>query len=145
MKTMKIFRTMLLGVAAFLAASCEEGIDPINRVEPGPDEVAPTVTINYPGQGTLIRVKEDVAPINIDFVVVDDIEIGSISVSLDGTKIKDFTSFKDYRRALQNYQYDQLTNGTHTLAITATDLSGKSTTETVTFEKVAPYQPVYAG
>lgn len=134
-----------MGAACLVAIACDEGIDPITRVEPGPDEAAPTVVINYPAEGTLIRVKEDVTPINIQFEVIDDIEIKTITVMLDGAKIKEFTDFKDYRRALEDYEYDQLTNGTHTLAITAADLSGKSTTESVNFEKVAPYQPVYAG
>lgn len=142
---MKIFRYVLVAVAALTITACEEGIDPISRVEPGPDEAAPTVVINYPGEGTLIRVREDVAPVEIDFEVVDDIEIQTIAVMLDGVKIQEFTDFKDYRRALETYQYETLTNGVHTLSITATDLSGKSTTQSVNFEKVAPYQPVYAG
>ncbi len=45
-------------------------------------------------------VKEDVAPVDIQFEATDDIEIGSIALSLDGTKITEFTDFKDYRRAL---------------------------------------------
>ena len=145
MKKMRIFKNILMGAAMLMAASCEEGIDPINRVEPGPDEAAPTVVIKYPGEGTLIRVKEDVTPIKIEFEVVDDIEIETISVMLDGTNIKEFSDFKDYRRALDDYQYPELTNGPHTLAITATDLSGKSSTQSVNFEKIAPYQPVYSG
>lgn len=140
-----MLKNILIGSAALVAVACNEGIDPISRVAPGPDESAPTVTITYPAEGTLIRVREDVAPVNIQFEVVDDIEIQTISVSLDGTKVQEFTDFKDYRRALQTYQYGQLTNGTHTLAITATDLSGKSTTQSVNFEKIAPYQPVYEG
>lgn len=141
---MKISRYAVIAAISFLAA-CDEGIDPISRVEPGPDEAAPTVAIKYPSQGTLIRVKEDVAPVNIELEVIDDIEIQSITVLLDGTPIKEFTSFRDYRRALESYKYESLTNGTHTLSVTAKDLSGKTTTESVTFEKVAPYQPVYAG
>jgi Concanavalin A-like lectin/glucanases superfamily len=145
MKTIKIFRNALMGTAAMVAVSCNDGIDPITKVEPGPDEAAPTVIINYPGEGTLIRVKEDVTPINIQFEVMDDIEIESIAVTLDGTKIKEFGEFRDYRRALEAYEYSELTNGTHILVITAKDLSGKSTSQTVNFEKVEPYKPVYAG
>lgn len=145
MKTIKIFSNVLVGTAAMVAVSCNEGIDPITRVEPGPDEAAPTVIINYPAEGTLIRVKEDVAPINIQFEVMDDIEIESIAITLDGTNIKQFAEFRDYRRALEAFEYSQLTNGTHTLVITAKDLSGKSTSQTVNFEKVEPYKPVYAG
>lgn len=142
---MKMFKKILLVAAALAAVSCNEGIDPISRVEPGPDEAPPTVIINYPTEGTLIRVKEDVTPVSIQFEVTDDIEIQTISVTLDGSEIQKFGSFKDYRRALEDYEYEQLTNGTHTLSITATDLSGKSTTESVDFEKIAPYQTVYDG
>jgi hypothetical protein len=146
MKTMKIFRNLLVGAAAIcFVVSCNEGIDPISRVEPGADETPPTVVINYPAEGTLIRVKEDVAPVNIEFEVIDDIEIKTVAISLDGNKIAELGDFKDYRRALDDYEYPSLTNGIHTLAVTATDLSGKSTTKTVQFEKLAPYQPVYAG
>lgn len=142
---MKTFCKILMGAAAILAVSCEEGIDPITRVEPGPDEAAPTVTIKYPAEGTLIRVKEDVTPINIEFEVVDDIEIEIITVSLDGTELTTFNNFRDYRRALGEYEHQELTNGLHTLTVTAKDLSGKTTTESVAFEKVAPYQPEYDG
>lgn len=143
---MKIFK-YLLAVAAFatVIAACDEGIDPITAVPPGDDTASPTVNITYPAEGTLIRVKEEVTPIDIRFEVVDDIEIQSVSVQLDGTSIAEYSEFKDYRRALQSYRYESLTNGPHTLTITATDLSGKSTSQEVTFEKVEPYQPIYDG
>lgn len=143
---MKTFK-YLFAVAAFatVIASCDEGIDPITAVPPGDDTASPTVNITYPAEGTLIRVKEEVTPIDIRFEVVDDIEIQSISVQLDGNSIAEYSDFKDYRRALQSYRYESLTNGPHTLTITATDLSGKSTSQEVTFEKVEPYQPIYDG
>lgn len=143
---MKIFK-YLLAVAAFatVIAACDEGIDPITAVPPGDDTASPTVNITYPAEGTLIRVKEEVTPIDIRFEVVDDIEIQTVSVQLDGTSIAEYSEFKDYRRALQSYRYESLTNGPHTLTITATDLSGKSTSQEVTFEKVEPYQPIYDG
>src|SRR5690606_1386745 len=143
---MKIFKYLIVvaAVAAVIAA-CNEGIDPISAVPPGDDTTSPTVNITYPGEGTLIRVKEEVTPIDIRFEVVDDIEIQSISVQLDGTSIAEYNEFKDYRRALESYMYESLTNGPHTLTITATDLSGKSTSEEVTFEKVEPYQAAYDG
>lgn len=143
---MKIFK-YLLAVAAFatVIAACDEGIDPITAVPPGDDTASPTVNITYPAEGTLIRVKEEVTPIDIRFEVVDDIEIQTVSVQLDGTSIAEYSEFKDYRRALQSYRYESLTNGPHTLTITATDLSGKSTSQEVTFEKVEPYQPLYDG
>ena len=143
---MKIFKYLLFVVTfAVVIVACNEGIDPITSVAPGDDTASPTVSITYPGEGTLIRVKEDVTPINIRFEVVDDIEIQSISVQLDGSGIAEYSEFKDYRRALESYTYESLSNGPHTLTITATDLSGKSTSEEVTFEKAEPYQPEYEG
>lgn len=120
-------------------------IDEIVRVEPGPDVTAPEVTITFPLEGTLIRVVEDVTPININFEIVDDIEIESIQVSLDGTQIASFEEFLDFRRFVKTYTYPNLSNGNHVLTITGKDTSGKTTTKTVNFEKVEPYTPVYDG
>jgi len=143
---MKILNYILVWVFALgFAVACNDGIDSITREESGTDELAPVVSVNYPGEGTLIRVTEDVTSINIQFEVTDDIEIKSISVLMDGSEITQFSEFKDYRRALEEYLYDQLTNGSHTLTITANDLSGKSTSESVSFEKAEPYHPQYDG
>ncbi len=142
---MKLLKLLLIGTL-FLALGCQEGyVDDISLVAPGADETAPSVTIKYPGEGTLVRVREEVTPINIEFEVTDDIEVASITILLDGTKISDFTDFKDYRKVLDEYTYGTLTNGQHTLMITATDKSGKSTSGSVDFEKIAPYQPQYDG
>jgi hypothetical protein len=103
------------------------------------------VTITFPLEGTLIRVVEDVTPININFEIVDDIEIESIQVSLDGTQIASFEEFLDFRRFVKTYTYPNLSNGNHVLTITGKDTSGKTTTKTVNFEKVEPYTPVYDG
>ena len=142
MKVYKLFFTALL----FLTFSCKDGyIDDITQVAPEPDESAPEVTIDFPLEGTQIQVPELVTSINIQFEVTDDIEIGSISVSMDGSEIASFTDFKDYRRAVLEYLYDNVTNGPHTLTITAIDLDGKTTTESVEFEKTPPYIPIYDG
>jgi hypothetical protein len=143
MRTLKYISS---GALVFLlAGACNEGIDPISHVDPGPDQAAPTVTITYPGEGAEVRVTEDVAPINIQFEASDDIEIQSIAISLDGSEIGTLSDFKDYRRAVEDYTYETLENGAHVLMITATDLSGKSTSASVNFEKVPPYQPVFDG
>src|SRR5690554_2319859 len=114
-----------------LSVSCTDSyIDDLKSVVPGPDEEAPAVSITYPQEGTLIRVTEDVTPIDIQFTVTDDIEIQEIVVELNGAQIASFNDFIDYRKAIEEYTYDNLTNGEHTLAIVATDLSGKSTTQT---------------
>lgn len=143
MKTLKYILAFL--VALVFTVSCNEGIDPVTPIAPGADASSPVVTVNYPIDGTLIRVKEAVTSVNIKFEVVDDIEIKSISVKLDGTELTSFSEFKDYRRAVKEYLYNNLTNGTHTLSVIATDLSGKITTKSVNFEKATPYQPKYTG
>lgn len=138
---MKILQSIFIGVL-LIAFGCKDGyIDDISSVSPGADEAAPEVEINYPLEGTQIRVREDVTSINIQFEASDDIEVDNISVKLDGSEIASFDSFKDYRQVIQSYSYNKLSNGAHTLTITATDLSDKSTSTSVNFEKVEPYQP----
>ncbi|AHM61419.1 hypothetical protein D770_15825 [Flammeovirgaceae bacterium 311] len=145
---MKIFRNiMLLALSIAILGSCDDDgyIDPITAVDPGPDEAAPTVNIISPSEGATIRVREDVTPIEISFEVEDDIEVQSIVIALDGSQIASFSDFMDYRRVIDQYVYEELTNGQHTLTVTATDVSGKTTTESVTFEKLEPYTAVYEG
>lgn len=142
MKTIKYFLAFVLAVCA---VACNDGIDSITSVASGPDETAPTVKILYPAEGALIQVTEDVASINIRVDAVDDIELESLIIQLDGAEIAKFTEFKDYRHALVSYTYDQLTNGKHTLTAIAKDLTGKTTTESVNFEKAAPYKPKFEG
>lgn len=130
----------------FIAASCTDSyIDELQTVAPGPDEAAPAVTLAYPQQGTLIRVTEDVTPIDIRFTVTDDVEIRDIVVELNGEEIASFDDFADYRKAIKEYRYDNLATGQHTLSIIATDVSGKTTTHSVDFEKVEPYRPIHDG
>jgi hypothetical protein len=132
-------------MATTVLVACDRGIDPISSVEPGPDEEDPVVILNYPTEGTAIRVKEDVTSIDIDFEVRDDIELESIVIELNGNQIAEMTEFKDYRRVVETITYDQVTNGEHNLTLTATDMSGKSTSETVNFEKIEPYETQYDG
>lgn len=143
MKLTKMILTAM--IATGIVTACSDGIDPIKRVDPGADESAPVVNVNYPIEGTQVRVVPDVTPISIEIEAMDDIELASVVVELDGTEIAEFTDFKDYRRALETYTYNELTNGDHVLEVTATDLAGKSTTKLVNFKKVPPYNPLYSG
>lgn len=143
MKTTKYFLLLLIGLIGIVG--CDKGIDSITAVTPGPDESAPEVTITYPQEGTQIRVLEEVTSITIKFEVTDDIEIAAVDLSLNGEVITTFSEFKDYRRFLGEYTYEELTSGDHELTVTARDLDGKSTSETVTFRKVSPYTPKYVG
>lgn len=140
---MKRYNLIIIGLIFFIFGCTESYIDEIVAVDPGPDTEAPEVVVNFPLEGTLIRVPEEVTPININFEVVDDIEIESIKILLDGNEIGSFNEFLDFRRVVKIHTYETLGNGPHTLVIEAKDLSGKSTSKTVSFEKVEPYTPVY--
>lgn len=143
---MKFKSYITLAAALILGFACKDGyIDEIEPVAPGADESSPMVMINYPTEGTLIRVLEDVATIQIKFEVTDDIEIGDVKVQMDGAEIGAYSDFVDYRRAVITLPYDQLTNGPHVLKVTAADLSGKNSEQSVNFEKAEPYQPSYDG
>jgi hypothetical protein len=144
---MKNISILLSAMLLLLVMGCYEGIDPISQVDPGPDQGAPVVKIQFPADGTKIQVLEDVTSINIKFEVTDDIEIGSVKVDLDGTEIAGYsgTDFRDYRRFFEEFTYDNITTGMHVLTVTGTDLTGKSTSAVVNFEKEAPYEPKYAG
>jgi hypothetical protein len=137
MKIIKYISAVLFALAVVVA--CNEGIDPISRVEPGPDETAPAVNITFPAEGQEIKVPGELATIDVQFVVTDDIEIQTIQVLLDGSEIASFNEFLDYRRFLGNFPYEGLTTGEHTLTVTATDLESKTTSTSVSFSKVPPY------
>lgn len=132
-------------VPVLLATACNKGIDPITYVAPGNDAAAPVITLIYPTEGTQLQVPDLVTSIDIQFIATDDIELKSVTVSLDGTELVSYSSFKDYRRAVESYTYDNVTNGAHVLEVKATDLTGKVTTATVHFSKKPPYVPVYDG
>ncbi|MDP4998570.1 MAG: Ig-like domain-containing protein [Saprospiraceae bacterium] len=127
------------------ACSKDSFIDPITPVEPGADAAAPAVVINYPVEGTKIKVLEAITTIDIKFQASDDIELSKIVLELDGKEIGTVAQFVDYRKYAGNLVYDQLATGVHSLSVTAFDLSGKTTKTTVNFEKEAPYVPLYEG
>ncbi|HET6556655.1 MAG TPA: LamG-like jellyroll fold domain-containing protein [Prolixibacteraceae bacterium] len=144
MKNLKYFLISIL--ALFLAGACDENyIDSISKVEPGADETAPTVNIKFPLEGSKVKAEEPVTNVKIAFEVLDDIEVKEISVKLDNVEIVKYDEFKDYRQVSTEYDYNSLTEGVHSLTIVATDASGKSTTQTVNFEKTSPYVPIYEG
>lgn len=144
---MKAIKNIFSGIVLLLFLSgCDQGIDGITQVTPGADLSAPMVKINYPTQGTKIKVLEAVTSITIDFEVTDDIEVASVSVALNGVGIGNFSDFKDYRRVLINdFVYNQITDGSHELTVTGVDIEGKSTSVSVNFEKEPAYTPLYAG
>ncbi len=143
MKTLKYIVTFLMGIV--LTIACNKGIDPLTHISPGADQTAPVVTVKYPGEGVKIQVPTLLATINIQFEVTDDIELKAVSLLMDGAVLQNYSGFKDYRRAVEAFTYDKLTNGIHILTVRATDLSGKITNKDVSFEKKPPYVPIFSG
>jgi len=145
---MKILKYIAVWVSSMaLLISCNEGIDPINPVSPGSDTEAPTAAINNPGPGGLIMVEEG-APLAVDLVAEDDIELESVTVFIDGIEYVKVTEFKDYRRyaPIGGLMVEGVETGGHTLKLTASDKSGKSTTsEEVQFTLVVigSFEPAY--
>lgn len=132
----------LLIVMSF--ASCEyDGIDPITKVDPGPDQGAPEVTITAPAEGNTIKVLEEVSSITIKFNVVDDIEIANIEVMVNGNMIASMSEFNDYRIVNNEVVFNNVTNGEHTVTVKATDVEGNVTSKTVNFSKEPPYTPKF--
>ncbi|MEC7264224.1 MAG: LamG-like jellyroll fold domain-containing protein, partial [Bacteroidota bacterium] len=130
---------------ALLVVSCNEGIDPITAVDAGVDATAPQITITYPTEGVELMPFEEETSITIKFEVTDDIEVANVKVSMDGSQIATFNSFNDYRIVLEEVTYNGLGNGDHVVAVTATDLEGKTTTQEVNFAKLAPYSAQFDG
>ncbi len=144
MKTIRYILASFL-VVMFLYG-CDQGIDGITQVDPGADASAPQVTINFPLEGTTIKVLEAITSITVDFEVTDDIEVAKIDALLDGKNIGSLNSFKDYRRVLiDDITYDNLADGDHQFTVNATDIDGKTTSVTVNFIKEPAYVPLYAG
>lgn len=144
---MKNYIIYLPALIFLFLVGCNEGIDPISRVDPGPDQTAPIINIQYPTEGTILQVFETVTSIDIKFEVTDDIELSSVKVDIDGNEIANYASvdFPDYRRFLGEMTYDNVTDGPHVLTVTGTDLDGKTTAVSVNFEKEKPYEAKYAG
>lgn len=144
---MRILKSFFLSfLLIFLIAGCKDSfLDEIKTVEPGEDLSAPEVTVSYPVNGTEIQVYETVTSIDIEFEASDDIELASINLEIDGTQIASFNEFTDYRRFVGEYTYSELQDGDHVLEVTATDINGKTTVQTINFSKIPPYVTKYDG
>lgn len=140
---MKIHKLFFTFVAISLIGCDDNYIDDISSVDPGADEEAPTVTINYPLEGTAVRVVEEVTDITISFSASDDIELKTVAVQLDGEEIATYDAFVDFRNmAVDDLVFEGLTNGEHTLQVQVTDVANKTSSQSVAFEKLAPYEPM---
>ncbi len=145
MKNILSITICALSVILLFNACEQEYLDPITQVEPGADEAAPEVTVNFPPDGYELQTNDEIASINIRFEVRDDIEIKDISVSLNGSEIASFNDFLDYRVAKMDFDYDNVTTGDHVLTVAATDLDGKTSEANVNFSKSPPYVAAYEG
>ncbi len=130
-------------IALAFIAGCNEGIDPISQVNPGPDATAPVIKVIAPAAGYEIKVPDLISPVPIQVEVTDDIELQSVLITIDGKEVANYTTFIDYRRLLADTVYKEVANGDHVITIKATDLGGKVTTQTVNFAKVSPYTKVF--
>lgn len=145
--TMKKIIYILTLVLMGFFSSCEDGIDPISAVKPGVDEVEPVVSFVslYVGSDTKNKLGSDVVTFNaldtvtIKFKVVDDIEISSVLVKLNGTEVANYTDFLDYRRFIESVAFNALPLGEYTLTIDVTDKEGKVKNGTLNFKKASPY------
>jgi len=140
---MKVIKyLMIISLLTVFAVACEKGLDPINAVDPGTDEAAPELVINYPVDGKNVLSPDSSATITIEFVATDDFELKSVIIQLDGEEIANLSSFLDYRRANIEYNYHNMLDGDHVITVTASDFTDKSTTQTVSFKKITvpPYE-----
>ncbi|WP_016776680.1 LamG domain-containing protein [Anaerophaga thermohalophila] len=139
-------KLFIFALALLVFNACDQKyIDDISKVEPGPDESDPQITVNFPPDGYELQTNAELASIEFDFEVRDDIEIGSVTLEVDGSEIASFSEFKDYRVFLKKYTFEEVTTGSHVFTVTATDLEGRSSTVSVTFKKAPPYVPEYEG
>ncbi len=144
---MKKYNYIAIGFLVLFVFACKDGfIDEISKVDPGVDASDPQVTVAFPAEGTQIQLPETVSSIHIRFEATDDIELGKVEVLYDGANIATYTEFIDYRRlVVDDLVYDQVVDGTHTIAIKAIDLDNKTTTVEIHIEKIPPYIPKYPG
>ena len=136
----------LAALSLIMFVGCEKGLDPINKVEPGADETAPTITLlaPKPDSDKPVASGDEVAVFIFKCIVEDDVELKSVQLLLDGVEIGNYTTFKDYKRLVVNHTYNGLVDGSHVFEVVATDLSEKATTASKNFKKVTipPYEPL---
>jgi hypothetical protein len=144
---MKTVKTILysLGILWSLNA-CNDGIDSISPIEPGTDELAPTVFITSPQNGEQLIVAAN-SPVPLMLEVEDDIELDKVIIHINDEVFETLSDFTDYRRyaPLQGHGLN-LENGSYTIKINGTDKSGKSTlSEQISFSvvKMGDFKPLY--
>lgn len=146
---MKIYKNILAGaLAVVFAVGCDNDgyIDPISAVSPGSDETAPEVVISTPNLSKIIiPFTQTATDMDFQFEVKDDIEISTVTVTLNGATLPTDNTFPDYRRYVKTLPYQDLPVGHHTIEVSATDISGKSTSKSFSFEISNIYEAIYDG
>ena len=102
-----------------VAVSCRKGLDPIQTISPGPDLLPPVVVIANPTDGKVVRSPDSVMSFTFKLDASDDIQLKSVTLTLDGTELITYTSFKDYRRAAIEFAYPSLVDGNHVFTVKA--------------------------
>lgn len=130
-----ILKFICVGMVLSLSftACTKDYIDPISKVDTGTDASAPTVEIVSPSADIQYPATTDAANFDFKFNIADDIELSKVDISLNGNLLKSYTDFIDYRGMKGVYTYPDLGVGAHTFTVVATDLSGKTTTKTFSF------------
>ncbi|HEY5688688.1 MAG TPA: LamG domain-containing protein [Yeosuana sp.] len=109
-------------------------------------EIDPSVVkIISPTEGATIKVFEEPSSLEIEFEVNDDNLVSTISISLDGTEIADYSNFSNPRHISETYTYEGLVIGDHRVVVISTDVNGKSTMAEANFSKQAPYTSLFDG
>lgn len=143
----KILKYIGLTFMAILFFGCQD----LER--PGFSDFAydgPIITLSNPAPSgsTVVSSSEPIASITIKFQVEDDLGIANIVVKVNDTEIANMSDFDNNRLVIvEDLIYDNLTTGSHTLSIIATDTDGVVITETAMFEKIdaIPYTPMFDG
>ena len=121
-------------ISLLALSACSEGyIDDISQVSAGDDKAAPTVEIMSPTGNIFIPSAVNSSNVNFQFKVADDIEIGNVELLLDGKKLANYDEFIDYRIMNGSYNYNNLGIGNHTFTVNAKDLTGKTSTKSISF------------
>lgn len=142
---MKILKTIFIcSLFAMFTISCEQELDPIKSVKPGADVEDPTVVINFPIAGKVVRVMPDNPVVNLTVTALDDIELKSVTFKVDDQVVGTKESFLDYRRAIVTQSMTDLADGPHVLVVEVEDMTGKFVSATRNFEKITatPYTPL---
>lgn len=139
-----IIKLTFAAVSLFtMTTACEDGyIDDISQIAQGEDKLAPVITINSPSGNVTIPFTDITTDFKFDYKVSDDIEIASVEILVDGTVQKSYSSFLDYRTYSEIYTKN-LGLGNHTFTVNAKDLTGKTSTKTVTFNIDNKYTALY--